>query len=166
MPSTIVKEKLKVLAISTKFGKGAIGVDSGEVDEQGNAKLQFISFNKNVNVPVTDLQTDGTYEFELSISEKTGKKYVNKVLSLGTTGVETAVNQEPRTTSSTSSTGKSPSYWAAKDESQKLGGLFHDAATLTAAVLSLMTQQETESKMHDVFNHALEVVITARKNLD
>lgn len=165
MPATIVKEKLKVSAISTKFGNGAIGVSTGEVDDTGRDKLEFISFNKNVNVPVTDLEKGGVYEFELSIADN-GKRYVNKVLSLqegGAVPPKAAVKGKKKAASNVTTTGDGKeAYWVAKNDSQKLGGLFHDAATITAAII----QSNPEYDVVEEFNKVLNIVIDARKKFD
>ncbi len=55
-------------------------------------------------------------------------------------------------------------YWAAKNDSQKLGGLFHDAAQITAAVA--MSGGYDVPKALAAFEEVLNGVIAVRSKLD
>jgi len=132
--ATVVKEKLVVDAVSNKFGDGAIKV--GE---------EWINFNSGVNVPVTDLQKGGTYEFEIAISEKgksKGRRYINKVLSLQDSAAQydplvKSSNGEELAKEAVSLTSEIKKVdWAAKDRAMAAGGILHDAAALVSATVN------------------------------
>jgi len=169
MPSTLVKETLTVAAISTQFGNGAIGVATGQKEMfkgKEREKLEFISFNDGVGIPVKSLSVGETYEFELAISDK-GKRYVNAIPSLSNGEQQHHVSNvtatdNVKTTFKKSGGGIGSSVdWAAKDRAMAAGGILHDAAALVApTIVEGMTAASVASKVEDI---ALELVSTKHR---
>jgi len=140
MPVTLVEEILKVAIVTTKYGNGAVGISTGQKGADGKDQLEFLSFNDNCNVPVTDLEKGGTYNFQLLISSK-GKRYVNKVLSLEKGDFVTKTKSydevsKPSMTStkpSSMSTSNKDAYWEAKDKRISRQGIIQVAVRVADA---------------------------------
>lgn len=134
MAST-VKEMVKVDALS-KFG-----FKSG---------AEYLNWSKNIkDSEKGKVVPGGTFEMELYVADS-GKKYVNSVATSATASaaapkpavkveVKAAPTAAPKATSSES---MSKAEWSAKDRSQLIGGLSHDSAAITAALIAVSSVPE------------------------
>jgi hypothetical protein len=87
------------------------------------------------------------FEMELYIADS-GKQYVNKVLKQLEIGSGTPVKSTTGVPKPVLNVTPQVTDWAAKDRSQLIGGLSHDAATLTAAFASMFSDvADTESAL-------------------
>ncbi len=142
--SNTVKERIKVDELS-KFGF--------------KVGQEYINYSKHIpEADKTNVVPGAEFEAELFVADS-GKRYLNKILfsvpsakvadaSLGT--VQKAVDTErakkftPKFQKKDESATMSKSEWQAKDRSQLIGGLSHDAAAITAAMLGLQVYNNTD----------------------
>lgn len=118
--ATTALETLNVKQLS-KFG---FQLESGE----------YIGWSKNI--PDTDkgkVVAGGEYQCEVYRADS-GKGYVNKVVSSSAPAVKKAAPAPAKAAASETMT---KAEWSAKDRSQLIGGLSHDAATVVAALIAV-----------------------------
>ena len=88
----------------------------------------------------------GTYDMELYVADS-GKKYINSVggefSTLVVTKAQPKASVTPKVTPVAKTETMSKAEWSAKDRSQLIGGLSHDAATLTASIIATMGELKT-----------------------
>jgi hypothetical protein len=116
----------------------------------------------------TDFIAGQAYEIETEPWSKNGKSGINIMkatpassaapsVSVGTAkAVEAMVDQGAKKEDKTE-------YWAAKNDSQKLGGLFHDAAQITAAIVT--ANGLSTDKALEEFKKVLSAVVEIREKI-
>ncbi len=161
--ATTVKERIKIAEL-TKFGF-KVGT------EYVNFSKQLPEGDKTNVVPGAEL------DVELYVADS-GKRYLNKILSgIAAQSVKPAVAMAapevkaevpakkafvPKFQKKDESTTMSKSEWQAKDRSQLLGGLCHDAAQLTLAAVTVGASSEDVLKMYKAM---LDGVIALREGV-
>lgn len=157
--NTVVKITVQEL---TKYGFKAN-------DRYVNYSKQLTESDKAKVVPGAEL------EAEYYIADS-GKEYLNKVLSSATvvgSGTESPKVDTTRAKKFTPTFNKaaapdnsmSKADWAAKDRSQLIGGLSHDAAELTAAALTVWGTLQSEAVVLRTYKSFLEGMLKIREEL-
>lgn len=99
-----------------------------------------------------------------------GKKYINQIVNEGpvTTAapvVQTAlIAASPAAVTTSTATENKEAYWERKNDSQKLGGLMHDAADVTSALIMANGLKTAEALK--TFDEVLAGIIAIRAKLD
>lgn len=152
----LVTEKVKIAELS-KFGFKS---DKNEYINWGPR------FTDKVNlVPGVEA------EFLLYVSDS-GKKYVNELKGISKTEVVTPKSEpklpakavEPKAKppfKAKEDTAMTKSEWQAKDRSQLIGGLSHDAATMAASILNVQPAENVEDALK-VYKELLEGMLKIR----
>lgn len=144
MSNTTQLELLTVKAINSKpkypkFSNGSILTDAD------------VWLNLSKTVKPEEFQKGSSYSVDIETNDK-GYKTIVRVNAPATTqetSVKTFTPTENRT-----------QYFEKKDESQKLGGLYHDAAQVAAAVI--MAQGLTLDQALETFDKVLKHVVNTR----
>lgn len=117
----------------------------------------------------------GTYDLEVFVADS-GKKYINKVLGqlAGVTQLpvlvapvftNTPVAKEAKAThvaKPSTSEAMTKAEWSAKDRSQLIGGLSHDAAAIVAAMVAVRSDLADNEKALAVYKDLLEGMLEIR----
>lgn len=122
----------------------------------------YFSFGKFYKGP-TAFGVGDVLKIELYKTEK-GNKYINKVLSADVATASTTPKAEPSTEKKApafkakADTSMSKDEWKAKDRSQLVGGLCHDAAQLTLTALTVGEKPEVVLKTYEeILNGLIEL---------
>jgi hypothetical protein len=151
--TVVVKVKVEEL---TKYGFKSNG-------KYVNYSKQLSEKDKAMVVPGAELDA----EYYVADS---GKEYLNKILSvvvpvLSYSGPE-AVSTAPKAKKSfVKADSMTKAEWSAKDRSQLIGGLSHDAATLVAAVLGFNNPDGTTEGMLEMYKQVLTGLIKIRDEI-
>lgn len=133
---------------------------------------EYVNFSKNLNESEKGkLVPGGTYEVELYVADS-GKRYVNKVIATTSGTSKPAVinpvtsksDQKPVTPVKVSET-MTKADWGAKDRSQLIGGLSHDAAMLVAAMVPVLGQLESADAVIKMHKAVLEGLLKNRDEI-
>lgn len=134
----------------------------------------YFNWSQKSGLSDASVKIGGTYD--VLVYQSPGKKtrYINQIVGETPTANPTPVVEaaparimEAPTKEVSSTKAKSDdkeAYWAAKNDSQKLGGLFHDAAQITAAIA--MSGGYDVAKALTAFEEVLNGVIKVRSKLD
>lgn len=120
-----------------KFSNGSLLTDSGA----------WLNLSKDVKP--TEFQKGQTYSVEIATNDKGYKSIVK---------VNEATGAAPK-----ASTSSRNEYFEKKDESQKVGGLAHDAAAITSALVT--SHGLTEEQALQTFERVLKAVVEIREAL-
>lgn len=157
MSETLVVAKM----VEGKFGPQVL-------DVAGN----YYSFSQKYNGD-TVFQPGTKLEADVYVSEK-GKyknRYLNSVKVVGTEAVDTAKGVDLRNAPPKKSfkakedTSMSKAEWAAKDRSQLIGGLSHDAATLAATLYSVDGSQLGPNVALQLYKQLLDGMLKIREEI-
>ena len=124
---------------------------------------KFYSFGKFYKGP-TEFPLGSSFEADLFKSEK-GNSYINNVgkVTVPTEPVVVAPKVKPLFKAK-ADTSMTKEEWQAKDRSQLIGGLGHDAAELVAA-LSVLSNLNTEEKLINAYKNVLLGILKVRDEL-
>jgi hypothetical protein len=142
-----------------------------------NDKDEYIGWSKNIkDADKSQVVPGRKFSVEMYIADS-GKQYVNKVLrqldavasvpakavtsTLTGVTVEQIQKVKAMTSSAKSSDTMTKAEWSAKDRSQLIGGLSHDAATLAAALLP-MSPDNTPEDVLVTYKQLLEGMLKIR----
>jgi hypothetical protein len=157
--TTVVKVKVEEL---TKYGFRANG--------------RYVNFSKQFT-DQAKVVPGAEFEAEFYVADS-GKEYLNKVLNAvakvdvskviapasAVVDVERAKKFTPKFEKKADADKMSKAEWSAKDRSQLIGGLSHDAAAITAVMLTLQVYNNTDEVLK-CYKQVLEGMIAIRADL-
>lgn len=156
MNNNLTKETIVVEAAG-KYGPKVNGV--------------FYSLSTKSNLRPEQFQPGKTFDVLIYTTPASGKKYINQIIGEGTPVVTSAplpscstVTIPNLTADVVTKTTDKETYWKEKNDSQKLGGLFHDAAELTASLVMANGLKTPEALK--AFEEVLSGIIAIRVKLD
>ena len=135
--TTVMKLKVKSL--------GKFGFFTEDSTRGYNYSKNFSEADKAKVVPGVE------FEGEVYTAES-GAQYLNKIVNTVSLSVEQPKSkavEKKETRPEAKSDTMTKAEWSAKDRSQLIGGLSHDAATLTAAAMSLQPYNNTEEVLKE-----------------
>lgn len=147
----------------------AITVTVEELSKYGfKSNGRYVNYSKNLSEADKMRVIPGiTFDAEVYVADS-GKEYLNKVLtvndnsnkvSLSTSKSVVKTKTIPKTESS-----MTKEDWAAKDRSQLIGGLSHDAAALVASFINVKGIDNTEDAV-EMFKNVLNGLLKVRDAL-
>ena len=166
MASTVL-ERIKVSKL-TKFGF------------QIEGSSDFINYSKQLKESdKTKVVPGAEFAVEFYVADS-GKRYLNKIVgqTAPSSQTESAVVSAPTevkkvftpkfnkpVTGGTSSASMSKEEWQAKDRSQLIGGLSHDAAVIVAHAISVWGTLDNEANVLRMYKNVLEEMLRIREAL-
>lgn len=141
---------------------------------------EFVNYSKHLpEGDKTKVVPGAEFEAELYVADS-GKRYLNKILSSvpsakaasvpSATTVDTERAKkfvpkfEKKAEGSAASTSMSKADWQAKDRSQLIGGLSHDAATMASSILNVQPAESVSDALK-VYKELLEGMLKIREEV-
>lgn len=122
---------------------------------------KFYNLSKKSGLELKHFTPGHTYDV-IVYTSASGTKYINQLVGEVVGAAAPAVEEAP--VSNVSSTTDKVAYWDKKNDAQKLGGLFHDAAQITAAIV--MAEGANVDRALEIFGTVIDRVVEIRNRMN